>query len=496
MPIYQNIKNSFRQFPFYLFGITLFFVLHGFARFEGLVLIEELVGYFFLSSLLTILVLIILQFVFKSIRKAGLVTAMLLLFYLFFGDIKAGIQNVFEMELLGRYSFILLSFFFILLVLSFYLYRSKAGFRTIHQYLNLLFLILCLYDLVNIFTTGSKGKATSQKLTSLPYHSCASCPRPDIYLIVLDEYAGNETLKSYFGYDNRVFLDFLSDRHFYVAAKPKSNYSASAISIASLFNMNNVPWAASFESLTAEDNARAEKLMDSSLLLTILNDYNYDFYNYSIFQIDKKPSEFDPGLLPARLQLLTAQTLSSKIEKDLLGTINTFFGKRFDWAGNRYENKFRRGNQHLLDLTRKSLAIGSGKPKFVYTHLMMPHAPYVFDSSGNKIKNKFFLPLSAKEDADLYLQYLVYANGVIRELVDEIQMRSEKKAAIVVMSDHGYRKPDYDKYFRNNNLNAVFLPEGNYKNFYDSVSNYNQFRIILNTLFDSQLQILRDSTYF
>ena len=68
------------------------------------------------------------------------------------------------------------------------------------------------------------------------------------------------------------------------------------------------------------------------------------------------------------------------------------------------------------------------------------------------------------------------------------------------MSDHGFRsfeeneKVDNRYYFMT--LNAVLFPTKDYSNFYDGMTNVNQFRVILNSLFHQKLPLLKDSTCF
>ena len=125
----------------------------------------------------------------------------------------------------------------------------------------------------------------------------------------------------------------------------------------------------------------------------------------------------------------------------------------------------------------------------------MPHSPYLFDSLGRLNRYNYYdqsfngvLPRERlKHD---YLQYLVYSNTVFSGLVDEIMEKTQRKAIVIIMSDHGFRTLKNSSF---RNFNAVYLPSGNYSQYYDSVSNVNQFRIIFNSLSDQKLPLLKDS---
>jgi len=65
----------------------------------------------------------------------------------------------------------------------------------------------------------------------------------------------------------------------------------------------------------------------------------------------------------------------------------------------------------------------------------------------------------------------------------------------MILSDHGFRYEDKNFHPANEfmNLNAVYFPDKNYKEVYDSITNVNEFRVIFNKYFDQQLPILRDT---
>jgi hypothetical protein len=154
-------------------------------------------------------------------------------------------------------------------------------------------------------------------------------------------------------------------------------------------------------------------------------------------------------------------------------------------------------NQKLSRSLSDETKAKSRRPKFVYTHLIMPHHPYFFDSSGKKTPIE---KLTNEYDTDrkLYLEYLIYTNKILLELIDTIKKNSTQPPVIIVMGDHGFRQFNYKTeaqyYFMN--LNAVYFPNARYSLFYDGMSNINQFRIILNSLFNQKLPLLKDSTSF
>jgi hypothetical protein len=46
------------------------------------------------------------------------------------------------------------------------------------------------------------------------------------------------------------------------------------------------------------------------------------------------------------------------------------------------------------------------------------------------------------------------------------------------------------------NLNAVYFPDQNYSGLYDSITNVNMFRVILNKTFNQHFSLVKDSSIF
>ena len=63
-------------------------------------------------------------------------------------------------------------------------------------------------------------------------------PSPDIYYIILDEYAREDDLSTNFSYDNSLFLNNLRKMGFFVADWSQSNYTYTLFSLTSSLNLN------------------------------------------------------------------------------------------------------------------------------------------------------------------------------------------------------------------------------------------------------------------
>jgi Sulfatase len=491
----MRISETFQAFPYHVAGIILFFIIHGYSEYPGLIPLANLVFYFVtMLAVATAFILIFFKLT-RSYRKAGLLTTYILFIYLFFGALLDFFKYSAWLYPLSRYSFLLPALFLLFLAAYFAIKRSTGSFKKLTLYFNTVCILIVFFDLIEIgFNVSTSRKV--QREESFYTAPCSDCQQPDIYVVVMDEYWGSTSLKTYFNYDNSQFEDFLKSRGFFVATVPASNYMATSLSMASTFDMNYLSWTLPGKQIQAEDYSRAEKTITNSNLIRYLTDLNYAVENYSIFKIKNQPSKFNTGLLPSELELITFKTLFNRMNKDLVWHLHQKAAPRFRWLAKHFQSNFKEGNQRLLALTEKSLKSKSEKPRFIYTHLMMPHYPCLYDSAGKEVKTNFYDPLITKKEIDeAYLQYLVYTNKVVSALVKNIQDKTDKKAVIIVMSDHGYRglNVKMGNASSNNNFLSVYLPSGKYETFYSSISNVNFFRSVMNSLFNENFPRLKDS---
>ncbi len=435
-----------------------------------------------------------------SFIKAGIIIGLLFFFYLFYGAIQDTFKNAGFLFQVSRYRILLPLMLIVIIGSYFFIRRSLKDFKNITVFFNTLFFIFILVDFAVIgknFFINKNGVDFKKNISSNNLSICDSCKKLDIYLIVMDEYWGNNSLKAYFNYSNQGFNSFLESEGFFVAKKPSSNYSSTPLSIASTFEMKYIDWLNGRKEIKAEDYGLAAKAVSNSVVVNYLKSIGYGIRNLSIFDILNQQSKFNFGILPIKIRLITSKTLFGTMEKDLFWYVRVKIAPHFNWLDNFFKNKFKDGNRSLIKLTVEE-AKTKDSPKFVYTHLMMPHPPYLFDSLGKESKVILDENIDRKESDNAYLSYLVYTNHQVSEMIKNIKEASKNNSVIIVMSDHGFR--NYDATIKrgsvDNNFNAIYLPQKNYELFYDSISNVNQFRVLFNTLFKQRLPLLKDTVAF
>jgi hypothetical protein len=495
----MNLQNKLSQTGFYVFLIPVFFVLHGALENFGFIPFRDCFILVMSYIIAAALIWLATGLYFRNHRKTALFTAFLLSFYLFFGSLDDFLKA--HIRFLSHYVVIMPAFLFFFIAGLVYLKKTKKDLRKLTFFLNGLLIIYLLLDTAGFiwksFHPDKNKMAIYEADKKNNYTACDSCPNPDIYFLLFDEYASTVSLKESFHVDNSSLDSFLLQKGFSIQRFSHSNYNFTPFSMASILNMNYISGIKNPDSCTFEDYAKCNKLIWNNKLIDFFSSRNYDIVNYSVFDLAGNPTLVQSRLLPVKTSLITEQTLYIRLMHDI--GWNLVIGKFYSkWVEkNRIYSDLNNNNLFLAAVKQESRK-KSSHPRFVYVHLTMPHFPYYYDEHFQMRNRKELLADMDRGHVDSYIKYLPYTNKNLKELIDTIQKNTNRSAAIILMGDHGYRVSTNDgdrtHYFKN--LNAVYFPDKNYQLLTDTITGVNQFRIILNSMFKQNLPLLQDSTVF
>jgi hypothetical protein len=483
----HKLKEILRNQRHYLWLLPLFFAFHGFVSYAKLALYREAFFIFAGYTLLSIILAAIASKLLHDKRKGGAFAFSLTGFQFFFGSIQDFLKQHLP-HFFSSYSFLILLTLVAFILFFIFLNRTNSGLKKFTSYLNLLLLVLLMVDLITL--VSKSGQPRLSVATAPAFAKCNDCPRPDIYLIIADEYAGDKELQDIFGFDNSGFENALAQKGFHLVKNSRSNYNATLYSMASMLNMDYLQHLEN-KQVNNQDQFLCRDLIYKSHFLSFLKNRGYNFYNNSFFDLPGSKAGISNIFFPTRYSLFLAQTFTSRVTHDL----GFHFVTEQQLEATR--RHMQRMNEKADSQTRRDAALPSASPKFVYTHLTLPHHPYYFDSSGvqlpsSKLEDRF------KLDKQAYISYLVYANKKLSALIDAIISSSSQPPVILLMGDHGFRQfvPEADHSYYFMNMNAVLLPGRNYSGFYEGMSNVNELKVVLNTVFGQSLPLKKDSTIF
>ena len=475
--------------------LILFFVLHGYSENQPLVPFVELALLFAELILAGIIVYWISKKIFRTKRKAGIFTTGMLFIVLFFGALQDLVARWPPVALFAALRYFVP--FTLLVMILFFIWIKKTGkpFDRTIVFINALLLLFILVDTGSILYRFVFPESGKNMLVLDEKHQlvvCDTCNKPPVYLIIMDEYFGSHGLKEYFNYDNSAFENFLQQQGFHINKNTASNYQYTVFSTASLLNMNFIENAGPENAQNHFGYKTAISAIRNNRVCGFFEKLGYRIFNYSDFDIKNYPAGYTPEQ-PVRVRLITNQTMFYRVAKHLPRALAR--NGLIPWFAEQEENEVVEKNEEKLKKALQNNLWENERPAFIYLHLIMPHEPYAYDSSGNRIFSSWKKGVdNGKESNEAYLQYLVYTNKKITSFITRLQLQTRGRAVILLMSDHGYRHTIYNNAkFGYLNFNAVYLPSGQYDGWYDGMTNINQFRVLFNTLFHQQLPVLKDS---
>ncbi|HLO16408.1 MAG TPA: hypothetical protein VK206_16370 [Anaerolineales bacterium] len=316
---------------------------------------------------------------------------------------------------------------------------------------------------------------------------------PDVYYFILDMYTRQDLLKSAYNYDNSSFVNALEQRGFYVAQCSQSNYTRTEISVASSLNLAYLQDLD--DKFTNQDSTGRSHLWDTLKHNTVRYQLESTGYKTISFANGFPWSELDDAdvfLTPPPFSSGVTEFETLFIQTTLARTLQDFGWLDLDQiSGQNYRDR-----DMLVFNSMKSIANLQG-PKFVYTHLILPHPPFVWGPDGKYTNPADFWNAKKLYPADKfkvgYTNQLTFLNGKLLETIDTILAESKTPPVIILQGDHGpWLQPNPQHFFI---LNAYYLP-GHEKELYPTISPVNSFRLVFNDYFGGKYDMLKDKTYF
>jgi hypothetical protein len=485
-------SRTFATKEYFLFLLPVFFLFHGFTESFPLVSAIDCLWLLLLYVLSTAVLCTLFYFLFRSWRKATVLSLGVMSFYFFFGSAHDAAKSLSNNAFFTRYSFILPFSLVVLLLIIYKLKRSARKFNRLVQYVNLALVVFILIDVMQL----AFNRPANSESKGLPagFTSCDTCSKPDIYFIIADEYAGSQELLDLFHFDNSPFENALRTRGFFIVDSSVSNYNYTPFSTASILSMDYLQGIEGRNKSRGDRRLCYEKI-DHNALTTFLSSQGYVFKNLSVFQFNGQLPPAPSSFFLTGKELITAQTFLARMKRDIAFNLVTRF--HLQWQIKNFAETEWSHIEYLLESTKKVATEKATQPRFIYSHLMMPHYPYFFSKDGKKNPPEMALEGSQVMQPE-YIGYLQYSNKKFLELIDFILSHAGKPPIIIFMGDHGFRHftTNVDHRYHFMNLNAVYLPDRGYAGFYKGMSAVNQFRILLNKEFNQQLPVLKDSTSF
>lgn len=503
--IIQRSKVFLGNYPLFLFLLPVFFIYSGYNELFGFLSAGFVLYNFAIIIVVTLVVYAAVYFSMKEKRSAAIFTFFLLLFSLTFGFIFDSFKKITLSPLFGKYIFILTLSLVLFLILFFVLKKRKIG-TDAYTFLNLLFIILILSEIPNSVKRYRLDKSVHNLIDFrfnayneyAPGVKQADSSKPDIYFLVFDAMASSKSMMKLTNKSITELDIFLRQKGFYVAPNAAANYNFTLHSLSTTFNMEYLPsWITPVMNDPKTYFWGGNSILDNSLF-RILKKEGYSVKSYQPISFDNPDWPADSYFIKLKKHHFLFKTLPGRVYRDIFWNytkVDLDVVKKIQYKiieERQFEKK------KLLDTTvflLKQSCNTANNPKFVYAHFMIPHDPYIFDSTGHLLPIEQTIVQSDDHAMHIYYQQYRYAEKIIQSLVNYVQEKNKKNTVIIVAGDHGCKiDNDQTRQYRFNNYSAFYFPDSSYTMLYRNISPVNSFRVLLNKYFYTNYHMLNDSS--
>ncbi len=465
-----------------------------------------------LGLLLAGVVFFLLKKLLSNPYKAAIITTLISVFFFSYG-------HLYEFFVASSGSFAALSphvkhilplaaGFLATAALVFLVIRTRKDLSPVNGFLNVVSLIAIAQPVFSFAMEEYKAHRVAQKYEAgIGQNATAGAQKtyPDIYYIMMDGYGRADLLQQDYGYDNSPFLNNLKSKGFYVANCSQSNYTHTVFSQAATTNMQYV------DDIAVVKNEREEKSASQAI------------FNNEVFRFLKKlgyrtvsfdAAVFDHVQVTGTDVYYRTPTLSGfafdNFHYQLISlTPVQLLLKFLENDQSRYNELHREKILHGFRKLKEAHTLRG--PVMVYAHFLAPHNPHVFGKNGEPLDPQIRVldnvPISDTTTRNTYRQTyrdeLHYLNTLLTEAIDSIIANSATPPVIVLQSDHG---PDAkmdvnslensDPKERFANLFAIYLPNQDTSQLYQTITPVNTFRVVFNNTFNASLPLLPDKSYY
>lgn len=362
-------------------------------------------------------------------------------------------------------------------------------------------LLVSLASLLVIFNLAMIIPIEIQKYTQKPQTTITQISsiasdttgKPDIYWLIFDEFSGFDVMRNYFQYpeiDN--FVRDLENLGFRVVENSHASSYLTLHQIATRLNYEQLPTNLKEVEYYKyiSDNKVMSELKSRGYTTVVLDEARSAEFGFqaktpisSDIQLDDyvKSTDHSSSKVFGSFGLLI-------IRKTMLAPLAIYY--------NLDDEGIARHRDTVYFVADELANLDLPKPKFIYSHLLLPHMPFMFTENGTYLESPFY------HDWDYYLGQYKFSLKIIirtvRSILDEAD--PQNPPIIILQSDHGARNlgnnssgqgglDNYNDEYKTSIMYAVYAPICQDMPLEDGIDPVNTFSLVFNCLFDMNIPL-------
>jgi len=492
--IKTRLLNTLKAFTLPLF-IAVFPVLFLYGNNVTRLLLSSLGQTILLYSALAILIFSVACILFKGqVVKAANASFVFLIFFNLYGIMYS---FLIEKDLFRVDHFTLLPFF-VLLALYASWFATRLDPAKFWNGAVLVMGALVIFNLLKIIPGEiQKQQMANAEKAEVPVvvNTTTNKNYPDIYFIIFDEFAGFDTMRSYWKYQGvDDFVNFVKSKGFFVAENSKSNSLATFHQLVERLNYKEYPLVSSADDVNVYfndiyNNQVMRYLKQKGYTIVGFDETDHFFGSFSTIPTDYSFG-YDANKM-ANLGILFDDFGSLVADNTMLRAFSNYY-KIMDPTLEQHRTWINFTADNLGKLNNIPA------PRFVFVHFILPHKPFMFAEDGTPVDTAFHY------NWDYYLGTYKYSIKIAERTINNILSNADpnRPPVIIIQSDHGARnlltaKPgsktlvNFPDDYRFHIMNIMYLPGFDISQLPQDMNPINTFPIIFNHLFNADIPLLK-----
>ena len=360
--------------------------------------------------------------------------------------------------------------------------------------------ILIAVTLVQIVPFELTNAGSSEATVQNPALATSTdAPKRDVYWFIFDRYGSDRALDLLYGIDNDL-TPWLREQGFTVLDNAHPNYVKTSLSIATTSQMTHLLDMPGVPGPDTRSQAFLSGMIKSSVVAQQFKALGYRYINIGSWWTPTRSSPLaDVNLHTPSPDEFTASLLEASAMPRILrafggGTVNA---RTRHWENNQYG---------LAAVTGVKDEPG---PKFVFTHILLPHPPYVHARDGHFLTAA---EMQGRDGETLFRDQLAYANTRLREIIGGLlALPEDRRPIIILQADEGPETPEYratrtttwdwhdasteQLEIKFGIMNAWFVPGDRKVGIYPELTSINTFPLLFRDYFGLDYELREDRVF-
>ncbi len=452
------------------------------------------------------LLYLILNLLLHDRAKAAALASLWLVLFFSYGHFYQIIEGkALAGVVIGKHRYLIIIWLAIFAAGSAWVIKKLSQARELNLVLNAISAVLVLFPLVQVSTFAYRELRAQSPVPRIAQETGQSAVQPDagqagtpdVYYIILDGYSRADIMKDLYDLDITPFMEELKTLGFVFPDCAQSNYGITAFSMFASLNMDYLDAYGSAFPLGSEmekvDYQSMREFLVNSRVREVFHEKGYQMITFEtgfwwlnigdsdqyIVENNNPLKKYSKSYSLSNFEDLFIRTTALR----LLTEANTAFLGSLTQRVKTPEQQHYEWVEFALDQLSAIPEI-PGK-KFVYFHVLAPHDPFVFAPDGS-----YHHYPNSESDLPGYPNEVEYLNKRVVDIVRSLIASSDTPPVIIIQGDHGW-----DPRYRMQILNAYYLPGASEK-VYSTITPVNTFRLILDTYFGENYDLLPDASYY